>query len=237
MVIRGIDYCPPLEFEYEDFVEAMISADQEAAPTDAHGYRPTLIEAFKGFGIVSQERVMDLASVGTLDYRGLNAAELRNREDELFRFLWRNADDVGLEPDYYAAVDDLRPSIRVSPEGFLLQEVVATYRQMLNGSVAEISGVKRRMTGEDLKVPEGLDPTTRIQIHGGASIVFDQFGRAKHQLSKPIFAWLRQERRLEYLVKNRIVDRRGQYGFSTGVAQGQKFAVLHGPDVDLAERW
>jgi hypothetical protein len=215
----------------------MISADKEAAPTDAHGYRPTFIEAFKGFGIVSQERVMDLASVGTLDYRGLNAAELRNREDELFRFLWRNADDVGLEPDYYAAVDDLRPSIRVSPEGFLLQEVVATYRQMLNGSVAEISGVKRRMTGEDLKVPEGLDPTTRIQIHGGASIVFDQFGRAKHQLSKPIFAWPRQERRLEYLVKNRIVDGRGQYGFSTGVAQGQKFAVLHGPDVDLAERW
>jgi len=236
MVIRAIDYCPPLEFEYEDFVEALLVADREAAPTDAHGYRPILEEAFRSFGITVHDRVMDLASLGTLDYTNLNATELRNRGDELFRFLWRNAGEVGLQPDYYAAVDDLRPSIRVSPEGFLLQEVVATYRQMLNGTAAELSALKRQLTGSGLNVV-GLDLNTRVQIHGGASIVFDQFGRSKHQLAKPIFDWDRQERRLAYLVRNQVVDSRGQYGFSTGTAAGQRFAVLHGSDVELAERW
>jgi hypothetical protein len=237
MVIRAIDYCPPLEFEFEDFVEALITSDQEAAPTDAHQYRPTLVDAFKAFDIESRHRVTDLAALGTLDYGGLNAAELRNRDDELFRFLWLNAADVGLDPDYYASVDALRPSFRVSPEGFLLQEVVATYRQMLNGSAAELQALSLRMTGRKMPLPDGLDANTQVQIHGGAAIIFDQFGRAKHQLSKPIFDWDRQARRLDYLVRNHLTDTKGQYGASLGIAEGQRFAVLHASGGDPVERW
>ncbi len=237
MVIRAIDYSPPLEFEFEDFVEALITSDQEAAPTDAHRYRPTLIEAFKSFDIESRHRVTDLAALATIDYGGVTATELRIREDELYRFLWQNAAAVGLDPDYYASVDALRPSFRVSPEGFLLQEVVATYRQMLNGTAGELQALSYTMTGKKMKLPDGLDPGTRIQIHGGASIIFDQFGRARHQLSKPIFDWGRQARRLEYLVANHLADTRGQYGASLGIPEGQRFAVLHDPAGDVAERW
>ncbi len=237
MVIRAIDYCPPLEFEFEDFVEALLVSDAEAAPTDAHGYRPTLTEAFKAFGIESRGRMLDLGAMGTIDYRGLNAVELRNRQDELFRFLWQNARDVGLETDYYATVDDLRPSVRVSPEGFLLQETVATYRQMLNGTVGEIRALSKRLSGKEMAVPAGLPDRTKLQIHGGASIIFDQFGRSKHQLSKPIFDWDRQARRLDFLVRNRLTDSRGNYGSSLGLPVGQEFAVLHDPDAVLAERW
>ena len=237
MVIRAIDYCPPLEFEFEDFVEALLVSDAEAAPTDAHGYRPTLTAAFQAFGIESRGRMLDLGAMGTLDYRGLNATELRNRQDELFRFLWQNARDVGLETDYYATVDDLRPSVRVSPEGFLLQETVATYRQMVNGTVGEIRALSKRLSGTEMAVPAGLPDRTKLQIHGGASIVFDQFGRSKHQLSKPIFDWDRQARRLAFLVRNRLTDTRGGYGASLGLPEGQEFAVLHDPDAVLAERW
>ncbi len=237
MVIRAIDYCPPLEFEFEDFVEALLVSDAEAAPTDAHDYRTTLREAFKGFGIEPQGRVRDLAQLGTLDYRGLNATELRNREDELFRFLWQNATALGLEADYYASVDDLWPSIRVSPEGFFLQETVATYRQMVNGTVAELRALSKRLSGKEMDVPDGLPDGTKLQIHGGASIVFDQFGRSKHQLSKPIFDWKRQAERLKFLVRNRLTDSAGNYGASLGLPRGQEFAVLHDPDAVLAERW
>jgi hypothetical protein len=237
MVIRAIDYCPPLEFEFEDFVEALLVSDAEAAPTDAHGYRTTLADAFKGFGITPQGRVSDLSLLGTLDYRGLNATELRNREDELFRFLWQNAADLNLEVDYYASVDGLRPSIRVSPEGFLLQETVATYRQMVNGTVGEIRALSKRLSGKEMVVPAGLSDETKLQIHGGASIVFDQFGRSKHQLSKPIFDWKRQADRLAFLVRNRLDDSDGNYGASLGLPRGQEFAVLHDPDAVLAERW
>ena len=237
MVIRAIDYCPPLEFEFEDFVEALIVSDTEAAPTDAHGYRPSLTKAFKDFGIEATGRVKDFSAVGTIDYANLNATELRNREDELFRFLWQNALGVGLEADYYASVDDLRPSVRVSPEGFLLQETAATYRQMVNGTVADLRALSKRLTGTEMAIPPGLPEDTKVQIHGGASIIFDQFGRCKHQLSKPIFDFGRQARRLEYLVRNRLADTSGHYGSSLGIPEGQRFAVLHDPDINLAERW
>jgi hypothetical protein len=88
-----------------------------------------------------------------------------------------------------------------------------------------------------MTIPPGLPDSTKLQIHGGASIVFDQFGRSKHQLSKPIFDWDRQARRLDFLVRNRLTDSRGGYGASLGLPDGQEFAVLHDPDAVLAERW
>jgi len=134
-------------------------------------------------------------------------------------------------------VDDLRPSVRVSPEGFALHETVATYRQMVNGTIGEFRVLAKRLSDIDLKVPPGLPDTAKLQIHGGSTIVFDQFGRAKHQMSKPIFDWDRQERRLDFLVRNRLTDSRGAYGASLGLPTGQEFAVLHDPDAVLAERW
>ena len=239
MVIRAIDYCPPLEFEFEDFVEALLVSDAEAAPTDAHGYRPTLTAAFQAFGIESRGRMLDLGAMGTLDYRGLNATELRNRQDELFRFLWQNARDVGLETDYYATVDDLRPSVRVSPEGFLLQETVATYRQMVNGTVGEDRGaVQAAVRHRRWRCRPGYRTGPSCKSTAARRSVFDQFGRSKHQLSKPIFDWDRQARRLAFTSPDRLTDTRGGYSAThSGSPEGQEFAVLHDPDAVLAERW
>jgi hypothetical protein len=233
MVIRAIDYAPPLEFEYDDFIEAILVSDSEAAPNDEHGYRPRLQAAFADFAITPRGLVRKIGATSALDYESLNANELRQRTDEMYRFLWRNAVEVGLDRGYYAVVDDLVPSIRVGPDGFVLPEVVATYRQMLNGTVAELSAI----AGGDLLVPPGLDPATPLQIHGGGTMVFDQFGRAKHHLQKPIFDWGRQSRRLDYLVRNRMRDRSGRLGFAAGIAEGQRFAVLHDSSIDPEESW
>src|SRR5688572_7116532 len=99
---------------------------------------------------------------------------------------------------------------------------------MLNGTVGEIE----TLSGGALQVPDGLDRKIPLQIHGGGTMIFDEFGRARHHLAKPIFDWPRQTRRLEYLVRNRLTDTNGRFGFSPGIAEGQRFAVLHDPGVD-----
>jgi hypothetical protein len=233
MVMRAIDYTPPLEFEYDDFVEALLVSDAEAAPNDEHGYRARLAASFAEFGIAPRGRVVEIGRTVALEYESINASELRQRSDEVFRFLWRNATGVGLDRGYYAAVDDLVPSIRVGPDGIVLQEVVGTYRQMLNGTAAELE----TLADGKLIIPPGLDRSTPLQIHGGGTLIFDQFGRAKHHLQKGIFDWRRQSRRLAYLVRNRMADRNGRYGFSAGIAEGQRFAVLHDPSIDPEETW
>jgi hypothetical protein len=49
--IRALDYCPPHDISYGDYLRALITADLDAAPLDESGYRIALIEAFRARGI------------------------------------------------------------------------------------------------------------------------------------------------------------------------------------------
>ncbi len=46
IVIRAIDYCPPVDITFGDYLRAMITADADLVPDDPYGYRDALIEAF-----------------------------------------------------------------------------------------------------------------------------------------------------------------------------------------------
>lgn len=49
--IRALDYCPPLDITFGDYLRALITADLDIAPEDEAGYRVALIEAFRARGI------------------------------------------------------------------------------------------------------------------------------------------------------------------------------------------
>ena len=51
MCIRGLDYCPPNEISFGDYLRAIITADYDLVPNDNMGYRIAFIEAFKRRGI------------------------------------------------------------------------------------------------------------------------------------------------------------------------------------------
>jgi hypothetical protein len=240
MVIRAIDYCPPLEFAFEDFLDAIIVSDQEVAPDDEHGYRDALRAGFGAFGISQPAgRIIEVGQPGQqLRYSSLHVEELRTSRDEVYRFIWDNADVLGVDVSYFLEVDRVRPSARVGPDGFVLREIVATYIQRLDGTVAELSRLAERMGGT-LLVPPGLEdePDTELTMFGGGALIFDQWGRAKWHQTKPIFDWLRQGDRLGYLFRNELRGRGRGLGASLNIPAGQQFAIFHEPAVDLQERW
>lgn len=49
--IRALDYCPPLDINFGDYLRALITADLDSTPKDTNGYRIALIEAFRSWGI------------------------------------------------------------------------------------------------------------------------------------------------------------------------------------------
>lgn len=49
--IRALDYCPPMDIDFGDYLRALITADRDVAPADNDGYRIALIEAFRAWGI------------------------------------------------------------------------------------------------------------------------------------------------------------------------------------------
>jgi hypothetical protein len=49
--IRALDYCPPIDINFGDYLRALITADVDVSPKDVNGYRIALIEAFRSWGI------------------------------------------------------------------------------------------------------------------------------------------------------------------------------------------
>ncbi|PLS83550.1 MAG: hypothetical protein CYG59_00765 [Chloroflexi bacterium] len=55
MCIRALDYCPPVDLTFGDYLRALITADYDAVPNDDLGYRVAITEAFRRRGIVPRD--------------------------------------------------------------------------------------------------------------------------------------------------------------------------------------
>ncbi|MDB6029231.1 MAG: hypothetical protein JWM68_5454 [Verrucomicrobiales bacterium] len=51
MCIRALDYCPPVDISFGDYLRALITADRDVVANDSRGYRLAFIEAFRQHGI------------------------------------------------------------------------------------------------------------------------------------------------------------------------------------------
>jgi hypothetical protein len=51
MCIRAMDYCPPVDITFGEYLRALITADADLMPEDARNYRLAVVEAFRHHGI------------------------------------------------------------------------------------------------------------------------------------------------------------------------------------------
>jgi hypothetical protein len=49
--VRALDYLPPVDVTFSDYLRALITADYDLVPADRYGYRVAFLEAFRGRGI------------------------------------------------------------------------------------------------------------------------------------------------------------------------------------------
>ncbi len=96
MCIRALDYLPPVDVTFFDFLRALVTADYELVPDDRFNYRVAIVEAFVKRGIGPSDN--DAAAEGL---RSLTAESL----------LWAGfveEDAAGLEAEYGKIVEALR---------------------------------------------------------------------------------------------------------------------------------
>ncbi|HEX2088249.1 MAG TPA: hypothetical protein VHF89_21355, partial [Solirubrobacteraceae bacterium] len=232
MMVRGVDYLPPVELEFEDVVDAVLKADEIVSPDDPHRYRDALRDAFAAFGVMRPEsRIVDLDRVQRVPvYERMNYAVLRSDRDEALRFIWENAEVFDIDRAWHTNVQHVRPAIRVGPDGLIVSEVLAGYVQNVELTAAELRERGVESAG-------AIAPDTRVEVWGGGVIVFDQFGRAKLHQTKRLDDWQRQESRLHYLVDHGLRDLSGRYGFTLSTPRGQRFAALHVANDRAGEDW
>lgn len=51
MCVRALDYCPPVDLTFGDYLRALVTADVQLVPEDRLGYRTAVVEAFRAWGI------------------------------------------------------------------------------------------------------------------------------------------------------------------------------------------
>jgi hypothetical protein len=59
--IRALDYCPPVDLKFGEYLRALITADRDLIPDDKWAYRPAFIQGFRRRGIYP-ENVRNLSS-------------------------------------------------------------------------------------------------------------------------------------------------------------------------------
>jgi hypothetical protein len=216
MSIRALDYAPPTDLLFGDFLSAFLTADNEIVPDDSkYHYRDVIRKSFKDYGIVPTSKLEGGVWEPPdckLVYDRTHFEPMQRDRDEVFRFIWENRKALGLVENAYTLVQSVRPSLRLGPDGFVLRETVAEYVQRLDIRASEL--VKLR-----IEKPDEMSPETQITLYGGGALVFDEFSGLKFHARNRILNQRRQAERLSFL------DR---YGFfNQGASDLRRFAYMH----------
>lgn len=202
MSIRALDYCPPLDLEFGDFLAALLTIDSEIAPDDnRYKYRDTVLSIFNSFGIYPPAARTDahgcwkaFSDQSTIQYRRTNFESMLRDSEEVFRFIWENRGVLEINEKAYTEVTSVRPSIRIGPEGFILRETICEYI-----SRANIFGAELKSVCSIIQNPDKIQSNTRLTVYGAGTLVFDQYGQVKYHISRPMNDEHWQRKRLEYL--------------------------------------
>jgi hypothetical protein len=99
MCVRALDYCPPVDVDFGDYLRALITADANLVTSDRFNYRLAMIEAFRQRGIYPH-------NVRNLSEESLLWQAPRQEEQEAFRGLFGDRDKLrDLVPDWGLTTD------------------------------------------------------------------------------------------------------------------------------------
>ncbi|UVJ38350.1 hypothetical protein [Arthrobacter sp. CJ23] len=185
MVIRGLSYMPPVDVTWRDLLRGIIAADIDMVPEDTNRYRDTLQAEFSAIGI----RRVSLSNITGVDnYQGLRypvrLSALGSDPQEVQRFVWENPrllDAARLERRTPLSSTRVRTSERVSPDGFIISEIGASFIQTV------------RLSRREAQVRLGLKTEREyVDIRGGGLLRFDAGGRLVYAALKPVMDRERQ---------------------------------------------
>jgi hypothetical protein len=148
---RALDYCPPVDITFGDFLRALLTAHRDLHPEDPDGVRDALMEGFRLRGIVadgatsfSEEslfwpkvpRESDLPRVTGLvfgDPNGLTKAEKDTNGEVLRAYAKANAARLGFRPNAEPIkAPSFHPTFHMGRDGRLFVNMVVELVQTIN---------------------------------------------------------------------------------------------------------
>jgi hypothetical protein len=232
IMIRALDYMPPVDLTFRDFLSALLTADLQLYPDDTrYRYRDILKHAFESYGVTPASRgrsdgAWDPPRASEFTLTGTHFERMQRDPVEVFRFVWENKAALGVEPNAFTRVTSVRPVMRISNDQTILRETVVEYVQQLTvyGSELTHMGIRR---------PEGMPTNRLIDLYGGGTLVFNEYGLLKFHIATGVKS-PRQSDRLQSLWDRGYFVR--QPSASARIASLHRDRVLR-PCRSFAEAW
>lgn len=154
MCIRAMDYVPPVDITFGEFLRALITADYDLVPDDPRDYRVAFIEAFRKWGIYPR------------DVRTLSEDTLRWRSPkDLYLFL---PPPEGGARGHRAANDDEVSGIRMNIQKAIHLWKPCSDRELifrkLHSAQASLTTYLKNMARRDPANGQPADPVSRARV-------------------------------------------------------------------------
>lgn len=201
--IRAIDYCPPIDLTFGEYLRAVITADADLVPDDPWGYREAWIDAFRAHGIyppgvkaLTEDALLwQPPDVPVPPASALSFAELEFAGDPAHpasaEELERQARALGelvADPRYLAAfglAGAEHPALEGDAVDLPLIESIRSSRrigpngQVVFDLVAEVIQRRRARLADDAVGP-------LVDFYGGATIILDPLGQVRYVIRKSV---------------------------------------------------
>jgi len=162
---RALDYLPPVDVTFGDFLRALITADRDLFPSDTYGVRNAVMQSFRSRGIVPEDaqffsedalcwpevdneaRPPVLALVKGLvfgDPNGLTRKQKNDNARVLKRYANENASALGFDPHADIEVPSFHPMFRTDEDGSLKVDMVVEMVQPGEGATNSGPGTPLR---------------------------------------------------------------------------------------------
>lgn len=235
--IRALDYFPPVDLQFGEFLRAVITADSDLVPEDPYDYRAELIKAFRLRGIIPQNvksyseealrwrgpDVRGRPPIGRctgLEYGILKGGDARAENENgrrsaanakrLSAFAQTNAAALGLDPNLPIQAHSFHPIHRISPSGKLVIDFVVEFLQQR----------------EEPLEPE-LPDSPKFSFRGGSTVIFDDRGEVRYVVEKSIANQSRLRQQREFHLRQFSESAFAPYR-AAQVEQRVNFQLIHG---------
>lgn len=186
---RALDYCPPVDITFGDFLRALITADLDLHPSDPDGIRDALMQAFRLRGIVpdsskffseeslcwpkivEDDQLPRITGLRFGDPNGLTTVEQNMNGDVLRKYAKAHAQRLGFDPNSGPIeAPSFHPMFHVGEDGSLWVNMVVELVQTIelsdpeHGQFPMRSGVTLLIAQDPPRFGGRPDPRIRFVI-------------------------------------------------------------------------